>query len=255
MTVPSLAGALAPLVADPSGTVLLFDFDGTLAPIVASPAAARPAPGVVDLLDRLAERYRLVGTVSGRPVEFLAAHLPRSLVLSGLYGLESVVHGVHRVRPGVEQWRAPIRDVADRAEAAGVEGLLVERKGLSVTLHFRSRPRAGAAVTRLAAELAELSGLEARPAKMSAELHPPVRSDKGLVVHELADGARGVVYVGDDVGDLPAFAALAELRAVGVTTVGVAVETPELPDAVRVAADLQVDGPVGVVGLLRVLLG
>ena len=255
MTVPPPTGALAPLVADPEGTALLFDFDGTLAPIVASPAAAQPAPGVVDLLGRLAGRYQLVAAVSGRPVDFLAAHLPRSLVLSGLYGLESVVDGVHRVRPGVERWRAAISEVADRAEAAGVEGMLVERKGLSVTLHFRSRPDADEDVTRLAAELAEATGLEARPAKMSMELHPPVSSDKGLVVRELAGGARGVLYVGDDVGDLPAFDAIAELQAGGVVAVGVAVATPELPQAVRAAADLEVDGPVGVVALLRALLG
>lgn len=255
MTVPCLAAALAPLVADPEGSVLLFDFDGTLSPIVGSPEAARPAAGVVDLLVRLADRYRLVAAVSGRPVEFLAAHLPPSLVLSGLYGLESLVGGTHQVRPGVERWRAAVDDAAGRADAAGVEGLLVERKGLSATLHFRSRPRAAAAVTRLAVNLAERTGLEARPAKMSVELHPPVSSDKGLVVRELAQGARGVLYVGDDVGDLPAFSTLAELRAEGVTTVGVAVETPELPDAVLVAADVAVDGPVGVVGVLCDLLG
>lgn len=241
-------------MADTEGSVLLFDFDGTLSPIVQPPSSARPIAGAVELLGRLADRYRLVGVVSGRPVEFLARHLPPSVVLSGLYGLESRVGGARQTRPGVERWRAAVDDAARRVAAARVEGMLVEPKGLSVTLHFRSRPEAAAAVTRLATDVAERTGLEARPAKMSVELHPPVSSNKGLVVQELAHGAGGVLYVGDDVGDLPAFTALAELRSGGTTTVGVAVATPELPDAVRDAADVTVDGPVGVVGLLSALL-
>ncbi|CAN5537492.1 trehalose-phosphatase [soil metagenome] len=233
--------------------MLLFDFDGTLSPIVESPADARPVAGAVGLLEQLADRYRTVGAVSGRPVGFLASQLPSSLVLSGLYGLESMVDGTAEARTGVEHWRPIVADAVARAQAADVEGVVVEPKGFSVTIHFRTNPRSAAAVTRLAAEIAAATGLEARPAKMSIELHPPVESDKGLVVRELTDGARSVLYVGDDLGDLPAFAALADLRAEGLATVAVAVETPELPDEVRGAVDALVDGPTGVVELLRLL--
>ena len=232
----------------------MFDFDGTLSPIVDVPSAARPAPGVVDLLGQLVGHYSVVAAVSGRPVGFLADHLPPSITLSGLYGLESRVDGVVQVRPGVEQWRTVVADAAKQAEQAAIDGVLVEQKGLSVTLHFRNRPRAAAAVTRLAADLAAATGLEPRPAKMSIELHPPVAADKGVVVLELALGARAVLYVGDDLGDLPAFAALGSLRADGVATVGIAVETPELPTEVRSVADGLVAGPLGVTDLLRALL-
>ena len=233
---------------------MLFDFDGTLSPIVDDPLAACPAPGVVDLLSQLVGRYRVVAAVSGRPVAFLAEHLPESITLSGLYGLESRVDGIVQVRPGVEQWRTVVADAAGRAEQAAIEGVMVERKGLSVTLHFRGRPRAAAAVTRLAADVASSTGLEPRPAKMSIELHPPVAADKGVVVRELALGAQAVLYVGDDLGDLPAFAALRGLQADGITTAGIAVETPELPTELRSVADASVSGPAGVVDLLRALL-
>ncbi len=250
-----LRGAVAPLVADPSRTALLFDFDGTLSPIVDDPEAAVPAPGVLAHLEQLAGRYRTVGAVSGRPVDFLVAHLPSTLALSGLYGLESVVDGVRVDRPGLAVWRERVgAAVADARELAPA-GTRVESKGLSATLHYRGRPELAEAVLHLAEQLASESGLEARAAKMSVELHPPVDADKGLVVRELAAGASGVLYAGDDLGDLPAFAALAQLRAAGVTTVAAAVETPELPDAVRAASDVLLAGPDGVVDLLRALLG
>lgn len=249
------AEAVAALRADPATTALLLDFDGTLSPIVDVPGAARPVDGAVEALGSLAARYGVVAAVSGRPVAFLAEHLPGALALSGLYGLETVVDGVAAVRPGVDEWRPVVAEAVASAEAAGLDGVVVEAKGLSVTLHFRTRPQAAAAVTRLAADLAARTGLLARPAKMSIELHPPVTSDKGVAVRELADGFRTVLYVGDDLGDLPAFAALADLRAAGVTTVSVAVATPELPDEVRRSVDLLVDGPAGTVDLLRSLLG
>jgi trehalose 6-phosphate phosphatase len=106
----------------------------------------------------------------------------------------------------------------------------------------------------VSAVLAADTGLVARPAKMSVELHPPVDADKGMVVRELANGATGALYAGDDLGDLPAFAALRALRGEGLVTLAVAVNSPELPAGVRAAAELVVDGPDGVLGLLDGLL-
>ena len=53
---------------------------------------------------------------------------------------------------------------------------------------------------------------------MSVELHPPVDIDKGTVVADLAADADSALYAGDDVGDLPAFAALDALAARGGAT-------------------------------------
>ncbi len=254
MTPPEVTQALAPLLVDPARSALLFDFDGTLAPIVDDPDDARPAPGVVELLDELSGRFGVVGAVSGRPVDFLEAHLPAAMVLSGLYGLEWSRGGERRAgSDDAEQWRPVVADAAARAEAAGIDGVRVEAKGLSVTLHYRNRPGSGPQVEALARELASDTGLADRAAKMSVELHPPVAADKGLAVRELAQGAGAVLYVGDDVGDLPAYEALAELRAGGTPAVAVAVATAELPEQVRAVADLVVAGADGVVELLRSL--
>lgn len=253
-----VAQAAALLRAQPERSALLFDFDGTLSPLVDDPDRAAPAPGAVDLLVELASAYRTVAILSGRPVAFLAEHLPEPIVLSGLYGIESRVGGAVRTSPEADAWRPVVgraAELADEASAPGapLQGMRVERKGLSVTLHVRTRPELAAAVEVFAAAVAQELGLEARPAKMSVELHPPVHVDKGTALLELAHGAGAVLYVGDDVGDLPAYAALRDLAAHGTTTVGVAVDGPELPDAVRGAAQVVLPSQAAVVDLLGAL--
>jgi trehalose 6-phosphate phosphatase len=78
-----------------------------------------------------------------------------------------------------------------------------------------------------------------------------VSTDKGLVVAALAEGLDAACYVGDDVGDLPAFAALADLRNQGVATLAVAVRSGEEPPELVEQADLVVDGAEGAMAFLR----
>ncbi len=241
----------AAVLADPASTALLFDFDGTLAPIVERPADAAPVAGVADLLARLAGRFGRVAVVSGRPRSFLAGWLGPEIDLSGLYGLEVRRAGVESDHPDAEAWRPVVAKVV--AEADLPDGVEVESKGLSMTAHFRRVPGAETAVESWASSVAASTGLERRSAKASVELHPPVEVDKGTSVRSLAEGCRTVVYVGDDVGDLPAFVALDALRAAGITTIKVASGGDELPEAVASAADLVVDGPAAVVELFRPL--
>ena len=60
------------LAARAGEVALCLDFDGTLAPIVDDPAAARPLAGVVELLEPLASRFAAVALISGRPAGYLA---------------------------------------------------------------------------------------------------------------------------------------------------------------------------------------
>lgn len=240
-------------MADPAGSVLLFDVDGTLAPIVDDPAAARLADGIAARLEALAGRYRVVGAVSGRPVSFLATHLPAALSLSGLYGLESQVAGRRTEHPEAERWRQTVASAAARAAADGPAAMVVEPKGLSITLHYRTDPRLEPDVIGLATRLGQELGLEVRPAKMSVELHPPIDSDKGTALLALASGARHVLYAGDDRGDLPAFDALDRLAKDGVHVARVAVGGPELPVELRDRADVVLDGVEAVPALLDAL--
>lgn len=248
-------GALAPFTDRPADAAVLLDFDGTLSPIVEDPASARPLDGVTDALTRLAARFGLVGITSGRPVDFLLPLLPDGLVLSGLYGLEVVRDGRRSDRAGAGAWREVVADVARSSADRGPDGMGVESKGLSLTLHYRSRPELAAAVAEWARQQGARSGLEVRPAKMSVELHPPIAADKGTAVEELVAGLDAVCFVGDDRGDLPAYDALDRLAARGVHALRVAVASDEAPDELIGRADLVVDGPAEVLDLLNRLAG
>jgi trehalose 6-phosphate phosphatase len=234
---------------------VFLDFDGTLAPIVEEPAEARPLPGVAAAVGRLARRFARVAVVSGRPVAFLVEQLGEAAgtaQLVGLYGLERTTPGGGvRVDPAAARWQATVDAVAAAADSAAPDGLLVERKGLSVTLHFRQAPHLAGWAAAFAADEQSATGLVAQSGKQSWELRPPVPTDKGTVVAGLAAGLRAVCFVGDDTGDLPAFGVLGQLRAGGVDTLAVAVGGPETPPEVLAAADLVVDGPAGALSLLH----
>lgn len=225
---------------------VLLDFDGTLSPIVAKPELARIRDGARDAIARLVGRYAVVAIVSGRTGDQL-----RQLVgvegvrLAALYGL------AEEATPLSSDVLDGVRSVAD-----GVRGARVEPKGGSVAVHYRAAEDAASAQGALAtglAPVAEAAGLELLPGKMVIELVPAGRPLKEGAVERIVEEERldAVLYAGDDVADLRAFEALDRLAERGVRTVKVAVHGRETPEALNDAADVVVDGPAGLVTLLR----
>ena len=236
--------------------LVAVDFDGTLSPIVDDPDTAAPADGAVEALVHLAERLPEVAVISGRPLSYLERYLRPPVTLVGLYGLETVRHGVREDHPSAGVWRETMADVASGAEHHGPSGMRVELKGMSITLHYREHPELAAEVEAWARAAAEPAGIRVRSARMSVELHPPIDEDKGTALRRLAAGRRGpVLFMGDDVGDLAAFDLLDELQAEGRAVRRVAVDSAEMPPELRTRADEVVDGPPGAVRLLNSLLG
>ena len=80
---------------------------------------------------------------------------------------------------------------------------------------------------------------------MVLELVPRDRPMKGGAVERLAGehGLEAVLFAGDDVADLDAFAALDRLAISGLVAVKVAVRGAETPRELVAGADLSVDGP------------
>jgi trehalose 6-phosphate phosphatase len=246
--VGALPDIFLPFVRDPGQSALCLDFDGTLAPIVADPVGARPLPAAPDLLARLAARFGLVAVVSGRPVDFLAHALesPAGVRLIGLYGLG-------HVGPDARPWADAIAEAVAEARDVAPAGVYVEPKGLTVTLHWRQAPEAGPWVRSFADRQEQQRGLRAYPGRLSLELRPPLDVDKGTVLRSLTAGMRAVAVFGDDLGDLPAFAAAADMAAHGVAAVRVAVVDEESAEEVTAQADVVVEGPAGALALLEQL--
>jgi len=241
------------LRADPARTAILLDFDGTLSPIVVDPACAAPIDGAPAALRELSGSYAVVAVVSGRPVSYLRSHLPESLTLVGLYGIEEASGDTVGTHPGAARWRSIVDEVAARATAELPAGVGVEHKGLSLTLHVRAHPELAPAADAWAAEASARSGLKVRRARMSTELHPPVTTDKGTAVEALIGSVDVACFIGDDVGDLPAFDALDRFEASGGTAVRFVVESLETDPRLRDRADALLAGPPAVLDLLRAL--
>lgn len=246
------------IVAEPGRALVALDYDGVLAPIVADPTQAVPAPGAMDALRRLAARVGTLAVVTGRPAAQAVA-LGRldtvpGLVVEGQYGAERWVAGelITPAEPtAVTSARAALP--AALAAAGADPGVWVEDKRLALVVHARRTPDPDAELARLAPVIERLAaehGLEPHPGKMVLELRSP-GFDKGAVIRRLAAAARSgaVLVAGDDLGDLPGFAAVEELRSAGTPGLTVASASPEAAAVVE-RADVAVDGPPGVVRLL-----
>ena len=99
-------------------------------------------------------------------------------MLAGLYGLEVRQDGTRRDHPDAGTWRDVVTDVVQAAHT-GPDGMRVESKGLSITLHYRGRPELEPEVVAWAEHQSARSGLVVRPAKMSVELIAPIAMEDG----------------------------------------------------------------------------
>ncbi|MER6631162.1 trehalose-phosphatase [Streptomyces sp. NPDC000987] len=257
---------LAAVLAHPEKSVIALDFDGTLAPIVADPEQARAHPDAVPALAALAPKVAAVAVVTGRPAGVAVryggfAGVPglEHLVVLGHYGAERWDAAGGRVsapapHPGVAAVRAELPGFLDRISAW--QGTWIEEKGRAVAVHTRRAGDPQAAFEALREPLAGLAarhGLVVEPGRLVLELRPP-GVDKGVALLEYVRdvSAGAVVYAGDDLGDLPAFAAVDKLRSDGVPGLLVCSGSDEVTE-LRERADVVVDGPAGVVRLLRAL--
>ncbi|MFH8800370.1 trehalose-phosphatase [Streptomyces sp. NPDC017936] len=258
--------ALRAILERPGTTLVALDFDGTLAPIVENPDEARAHPDAVPVLAGLAPKIASVAVITGRP----AAVAVRNGGFAGVPGLEHLTvlghYGAERwdartgtvsapaPHPGVAAVQAELPGVL--AAAGGTPGIGVEDKGRAVAVHTRRAEDPQAAFEALRQPLADLAtrhGLIVEPGRMVLELRPP-GVDKGVALTEYVreTGAGAVLFAGDDLGDLPAFAAVEKLRSDGVPGLLVASGSAEVTQLAE-RADLVVDGPAGVVRLLRAL--
>lgn len=242
----------------PQDTLIGVDFDGTLAPIIDDPEQAYAHPAAVAALGRLAASVGVVVVITGRPAE-TAVKLGGFREIAGLSSM--VVLGQY----GVERWDADSDEFSIPPEPKavgavseelpgifaelGLSNVRVEHKGRAIGVHTRELGNATEAFDRLAEPLGELAakhGLLIEPGKNVLEIRAP-GIDKGEALRNivLEKGARQVIFAGDDLGDLPAFRAVEQLRTEGIAGLLVCSASHE-EDALTEISDLILDGPEGV---------
>ncbi|WP_110183009.1 trehalose-phosphatase [Nocardioides solisilvae] len=269
---PEVAAQYADLVAAAPDLVVGLDFDGTLAPIVEDPTQAHIHPDAPELLLELAPLVRGIAVVTGRPArQALAlgdldvlgaqvAELGRELTVLGQYGNERWTSTERRVvspRPphGLASF---VREVPTLLRRAGAADAYVELKGLAVALHTRrlEDPRGSfARMLPLLEDAAQRHGLSVEPGRLVVEVRAP-GMHKGLAVRGLAErlDAGAFLFAGDDLGDVEAFNELHAMREEGTPTLVVCSDGGDGPEVLTELADLVVEGPDGVLGLLRGLV-
>jgi trehalose 6-phosphate phosphatase len=236
------------------GLLVATDFDGTLAPIVPDPQDSHPAPGAIEALCALARRGAHVAVVTGREsataVRLGGLDVVPGIVVEGLYGLQRWEAG------SVTSPEAPAGMTALGERLAGWlreqdvdPAVWIEDKQLSYVVHTRRAADSAAeqaALREPARALAAEHGLEVHDGRDVLEFRLP-GFHKGDALRRLAAefGASALLYAGDDLGDLPAFAAARELG--GWTIGATSAEVRDLP------ADVLVDGPQGVIELFRAI--
>ncbi|MFD5060663.1 trehalose-phosphatase [Streptomyces sp. NPDC058394] len=268
-TTPAGREGLAALLARPDRAVVALDFDGTLADIVPDPEQARAHPGAVPAIAALAPKVASVAVITGRPAGVAVRHggfagVPGldHLVVLGHYGAErwdAVSGTVHTPapHPGVAAVRAELPGVLHRFDSW--HGTWIEEKGQALAVHTRRAADPSAAFDALRGPLGELAarhGLIVEPGRLVLELRPP-GMDKGVALAKYVreTDAESVLYAGDDLGDLAAYATVEKLRTEGPDGIpGLLVcsgsaEVPELAER----ADLLLPGPAAVVDFLAAL--
>jgi trehalose 6-phosphate phosphatase len=220
--------ALTRLSEDPARAAVFLDVDGTLAPIVSRPELAEVPDETRAELRRLVARYALVACISGRT----GAEARR------LVGIDGIVYaGVHglELAPEADAWRGPLREVAG-LEWPWVEdkGLTVAFHWREADDEDAAR-----ASLEDVAERAQALGLEARWGRKVLEVRPPVDADKGTAVRLLLaeHGLRRALYAGDDTTDLDAFAGLDGLEVAVRVAVASAEAPPTLRESADLTVD------------------
>ncbi|HEX8095861.1 trehalose-phosphatase [Jatrophihabitans sp.] len=248
---------LAAIAARLPGALIALDFDGTLAPLVRDPDAARPVPGVIDTLARLAGAGARIAIVTGRAattvLELGGLQAIPDVIVSGLHGAETWQHGRLRTRdepPGLAVLRQSLPPLLRQT----ADGVWLEDKRLSLVVHARQAADPDRVLAELGDRLPPLvteQGLELHPGKLVLEIRIPDLSKATALEHLLTPDTSAALFAGDDLGDLPAVAAVtAWARATGRPGLTIAVgELPEL----RQAAEGAVGSPAELAELLAKL--
>ncbi len=205
--------------------LLLSDYDGTLTPIVGRPEEAILSPEVRKKLDALTQRSDFsVGIISGRALSEIQSMVGLDgIYYAGNHGLEISGPGLRFVSPEAKKAQAKINELARQfaASLGHVKGVIVEDKGLSLSVHYRLvKPDEVKEVEgifqQITAPAVRQGGIRVTSGKKVWEARPPIDWHKGKAVEAISQEIKALlrvaslltVYLGDDTTDEDAFRVL-----------------------------------------------
>ena len=205
---------VARIIRGSASVFILLDYDGTLTPIVERPEDAYLSSDTINLLETLAEKrgYK-VGILSGRDLD----DIKKRVGLEGLYYAGN--HGLELSGPGIEFVHPKARELAEsiskafeelKSELGRVEGVIVEDKTLTVSVHYRATPadKADLVKHKVLEVIRGWQHLQLTYGKKVLEIRPKLDWNKGrtaeLLIERLAPESLPI-YAGDDSTDEDAF--------------------------------------------------
>jgi len=228
---------------------LLLDFDGTISEIVPRPEDAEIAPQIRPTLMALASRRDFnVAVVSGRALADVRARTGiENVIYVGNHGLEIEAGSTRFREPHAESLRRELRSLSLQLKLALAEtdGLELEDKGLTLSVHYRRVPDQlhhwVRAVTNGAA--ARSRSFQCREGNMVLEIKPQINWNKAYaakwILREVLPSSALAIYIGGDVTDEDAFAAIPEGITIRVGEPGDSRAQYHLPDVAAVGQFLQ----------------
>jgi trehalose 6-phosphate phosphatase len=202
--------------------LFLADYDGTLTPIVSRPEEALLSPQTKEKLHALAQKPTYsVGVISGRSME----DLKQMITLEGIYyagnhGLEIEGPGLRYISEPARATQSLMKELAGEMSAAleNVSGVIVEDKGLSLSVHYRlvspeEEYTVAEVFRRLTRPLVTEGKIKVTSGKKVYEVRPPIDWHKGkaieVIVREMKSALKLehflTIYLGDDTTDEDAF--------------------------------------------------
>ena len=202
--------------------LLLSDYDGTLTPIVSRPEEAILSPDVRETLCALAKRPTFsVGIISGRSLSETKAMVGiDGIYYAGNHGLEIEGPGLKFVSPAAKAAQVIIKDLARQlsAKLSGIDGVIVEDKGLGLSLHYRlvkkgEENQVAEIFHQITSPWLSKGEIRVTSGKKVWEIRPPIDWHKGKAVEKIRKEIKAflkleqllTIYLGDDTTDEDAF--------------------------------------------------
>lgn len=202
--------------------MLLSDYDGTLTPIVERPEMANLAESTRQIIRELSRQRRFtVGIISGRAIADLKDRVSLdSIILAGNHGMEIAGPGFNLVTPLADEIRPILRILHQVLERAlgRFSGVLVENKGLSLSVHYRMvdeghTGEVKSEFERIVGGIKAIGKVRTTTGKKVLEVRPSDAWDKGkaigILMKRFGKGGRGSglapIYLGDDLTDEDGF--------------------------------------------------